>query len=208
MIGTSQQRARLLELLVKYALRTDETVSFRLSSGETSHIYVDCKSALSYPEVRLLLAAIICDYVQLDAFDAVGGLELGAYPIATAISDEWYKRTNKVIRAFVVRKQPKEHGLRKVVEGDIEKGQNALIVDDVVTTGSSVLQAIRGAHDTGLKISRAIAIVDRSTKTIRDSIEVEARFESIFSIDELLQRDGYDAKRRDSAIDSTGLLRE
>src|SRR2546427_6052602 len=109
---STQLKNRLLELLISHSLRTDETVSFRLSSGEISHIYVDCKSALSYPEIRLLLAQIICEQFQLGDFEAVGGLELGAYPIATAISDEWYKRTARVLRAFVRRKQVKEYGLR------------------------------------------------------------------------------------------------
>lgn len=204
----SSAENKLLELLISIALRVDETVEFRLSSGETTHTYVDCKAAFSYPDVRSLVGRVVCDRIPLDEYGAVGGLELGAYPIATAISDEWYRRAKKVVRAFVIRKRPKEHGLQKLIEGDIQQGQKALIVDDVVTKGNSVLQAIEGARGAGLEVVRAIAIVDRTEPAVRKRIGAATKFEALFSIDELLNANrGNAPKRRTTEADSPGLLR-
>src|ERR1700704_461778 len=121
---------RLLEILCQTSFRISETEEFRLSSGRLSRYYVDCKWALSYPEVRDLVGKLICDRLGGEQFDAVGGLEIGAYPIATAVSDRIYRDTGKTVRAFVVRKEPKSHGIPDLVAGDVKSGDRTLIVDD------------------------------------------------------------------------------
>jgi orotate phosphoribosyltransferase len=134
---------------------------FRLASGKMSRYYVDCKQALSDPEARALIGEITAGMINARDFDAVGGLELGAYPIAIAISDALYRLNGARLRVFVVRKEPKTHGIRDLIAGNVTEGDRALIVDDVVTTAASTIKAIRGERAAGLAVTQAIALLDR-----------------------------------------------
>ncbi len=179
--------ARLSELLREKGLHRDESACYRLSSGRTSHYYVDCKSALSYPEFRLLLGQVVSKLFDFNKLDAVGGPEIGAYPIAAAISDEVYRTTGRTLRIFVVRKAAKEHGLQKAIEGDVRAGDKALIVDDVLTSGTSVLQAINGAREAGLEVTAAFVVVDRQEGQGREKIEAaHAPLVALFTLSELV----------------------
>src|SRR5207237_9450862 len=88
---------------------------FKLSSGRESVFYVNCKGVLSHPRYRILIARLVCEKIKdvLDKVDVVGGMEIGAIPIASAISDYYFQHTqpSRELRTFVVRKNPKEHGL-------------------------------------------------------------------------------------------------
>jgi orotate phosphoribosyltransferase len=180
-------RDRLLEILVDTSFRSEKEAVFRLASGRSSQYYVDCKQALSYPEARVLVGALIFDLIATEAFGAVGGLELGAYPIATAVSDAIFRKTRQTVRVFVVRKQPKTHGIRDLIAGDIMTGDRALIVDDVITTGKSTLNAIAGARAAGLCVERAVALVDREEADGKQTIEGEGVLcESLFTLADLI----------------------
>ena len=118
--------------------------------------------------------------------DAIGGLTLGADPIANAVS-----YTSRIkehdINTFVVRKTAKEHGLKKDIEGDVGKGSKVVIVDDVVTTGQSTIEAIRKAKKLGLEIVKVIVLVDRQEQSGKENIQNEGiDFESIVTKKELL----------------------
>ncbi|HET8579665.1 MAG TPA: phosphoribosyltransferase family protein, partial [Nitrospiraceae bacterium] len=105
----------------------------------------------------------------------IGGLEIGAIAIATAISDYGYReRPRREWRTFVVRKQPKDHGLEKLIEGSVKPGDRALIVDDVLTTGGSILKAVQATREAGLKVDRALVIVDRNEQDGRACVEEQA----------------------------------
>jgi len=138
-----------------------------------SRFYVDCKKALSYPEARLLIARlIVAELPGADDFDVIGGLEIGAYPIATAISDEIYGRFNKLSkRVFIVRKKEKDHGAPGIVAGEVYENDRAIIVDDVITTGQSTITAIRSAREAGLIVDHVFIIVDRDEEMGKQNIE-------------------------------------
>jgi orotate phosphoribosyltransferase len=104
----------------------------------------------------ILFGKLICEQLHGERFDAVGGLEIGAYPIATAVSDCIYRDTGNTVRAFVVRKEPKSHGIRDLVAGDIKSGDRTLIVDDVLTTGKSTIAAITRAREAGVQVTAAV----------------------------------------------------
>src|SRR5260370_8280652 len=99
------ERRRLVEILYETSFRISDSEQFRLASGRYSRYYIDCKQALSYPEARELLGKLICDLIRGKQFDAVGGLEIGAYPIATAGSVRIYHNTGATVRAFAIRNQ-------------------------------------------------------------------------------------------------------
>lgn len=193
----ASKRRRLLEILRQTSFKQSDSKSFHLSSGIDSRYYVDCKQALSHPEARKLIGELIFELVRNDSFDTVGGLELGAYPIACAVSDKIYAEKGRSVRVFVVRKTAKEHGIRKLVAGDVHKGDIALIVDDVITSGQSAIQAIQGVRDEGLKVARVIALVDREESDGRKNIEREGvGLEALFTLKDLISDDD-DSERSD-----------
>ena len=146
-----------------------------LASGNKSKHYVDCKKALSHAEARAWIGEAILEVADANRlqFKGVGGLELGAYPIGTAVSDAAFRKDKRKLNAFVVRKQRKAHGLKSLVEGDLTGVKRVLIVDDVVTSGSSVITAIRACRDDNFEVMGAVAIVDREEMGGRQNIEAE-----------------------------------
>ncbi len=154
------------------SFKWDPASGFKLASGITSPYYVDCRALMAHPGSRHLVARLACETLRGLEFDAIGGLEIGAIAIATAISDYGYRaQPQREWRTFVVRKQPKDHGLEKLIDGAIMPGDRALIVDDVLTSGGSVITAVRGAREAGLKVSHALVIVDRNEQGGRARVE-------------------------------------
>lgn len=179
-------RERLLQILNETSFHSNPTPIYRLASGTMSQYYIDCKIALSYPEVRELVGELIFERICDMSIDAVGGMALGAYPIAIAISDLAYRKYGKNILAFVVRKEPKAYGLKKYIEGHINEGYKVLIVDDVITTGKSTIDAIIRSQNEGLKIVKAMAIIDRQEGGGRENIEnYGVSFDPLFTLQDL-----------------------
>lgn len=202
----TSQRRRLLELIKETSFKQSEAAIFHLASGIDSRFYVDCKQALSLPEARKLIGELIFERVHRDAFDAIGGLEIGAYPIATSVSDKIFDESGKSVRVFVVRKEAKKHGIRKLVAGFVKSGDRALIVDDVITSGSSAIQAIRSAREEGLIVNRVIALVDREESDGKANIEREnVRFEALFSLDDLIKNELHSDENATARSDSPGI---
>lgn len=133
---------------------------FILASGKESDIYVDLRKVTLQPKGAFLIGSIIYDMIRDKAIDAVGGLTMGADPIAVATTMVAYQNGQEII-SFLVRKEKKDHGMKSAVEGPVKKGFRVVIVEDVITSGSSTITAIRHAEDAGLKIEMVIAILDR-----------------------------------------------
>lgn len=129
-----------------------------LSSGEKSNYYIDCRRVTLDSKGAYLVGQVLSDMVG--GADAVGGLTLGADPIATAVSVISYEK-GRPIPAFIVRKGQKAHGMMKRVEGPIEPGSRVIIVDDVITKGGSILEAIEAVEEDGHEVVKVICLVDR-----------------------------------------------
>ncbi len=148
-----------LEYLTKYAYqrRREDEEPFKLASGGTSFEYLDCRAALSHPAVLQVVCAEM-SMRMMPFVDAVGGLTMGADPIAIGTSlIHMFPST----LWFSVRKQPKAHGKGRLIEGAVTPGMKVCVVDDVATTGGSTIQAIEACHNFGLDVVQVIVVVDR-----------------------------------------------
>jgi orotate phosphoribosyltransferase len=179
----------LHEILRRTSLQVRDQPVFRLASGKMSRCYVDCKQALSDPEARAVIGELMYERLAGISLDAVGGMELGAYPIATSVSDAIFRATGSKVRAFVVRKESKDHGIRGLIAGDVQPGDRTLVVDDVVTAGSSTIKAITAARQAGLVVERVIVLMDREEEDGRKNIEAQGvAFQALTTLSELLDR--------------------
>ena len=144
-------RGDLIEMLVSTeALRFGD---FTLASGKKSPYYIDIKKAITRPAILRAIAAGIAPFAS--RADRIAGVELGAVPIAVAVAME----TGKPY--IMVRKERKEHGIAKDFEGDLETGDRVIFVEDVVTTGGTLVRAIDRIRGHGADVSEVVAVVDR-----------------------------------------------
>lgn len=173
------KRARLLELLRTRAFAEREVT---LSSGLKSNFYIDCKQVSLHPEGASLIGELFHETIEAVAPDAlaVGGLTLGADPLATATSIYSF-HAGRPRAAFLVRKEPKGHGTNQWVESaGLAPGSKVVILEDVVTTGASTLKAIERARLAELVVLHAVAIVDR-LEGGGDAIVKETPLTSLFT---------------------------
>jgi len=150
----------LTELILKKAFKYSKEPTFKLVSGAMSNYYFNCKAVTLHPEGMYLIGNIIFDMIKNDNIKGIGGLTLGADPIANAVAYTSHLKKYP-IEAFVVRKSAKSHGTMQWIEGNIKAGDRVVIVDDVITTGKSTIEAINRAKEGGLDIVKIIALIDR-----------------------------------------------
>ncbi|MBI4381470.1 MAG: orotate phosphoribosyltransferase [candidate division NC10 bacterium] len=188
-------RERLLELLVRHSFQQNADPVFTLASGRKSRYYINCKKTTFMPEAMPLLGGLFFERIKAgerrgnERIDAVGGLTLGADPIAYAIA--YHSALQGMpIQAFSVRKEPKGHGAQKWVEGFEQPGARVAIVEDVVTTGVSTLRAIEGALNAGFRIQAVLALVDRQEGGLEELRKKGYELESIYTTENLMRAAG------------------
>lgn len=159
---TARDRARLIEIVKARSFQ--EGPEMKLASGRTSTFYFNMKPTMLDAEGAHLIASLILDQIEGQPVDLVGGLEMGAVPIAAAVTAVSFGR-GQPVNAFFVRKQAKEHGTKSLLEGlargETMAGKNVVIVEDVTTTGGSALKAAEALKAEGAKIVHVVTIVDR-----------------------------------------------
>ena len=155
----ASDRERLKELLKNHSLMFGD---FTLASGRKSRYYFDSKKTTLLPEGAYLAAREVLRTLREHGVraDAIGGLTLGADPIVCPVAALSFVE-GPPMRAFIVRKEAKEHGTGRKIEGQLEPGSRVIIVDDVVTTAGSTLKAIEAAEDAGHTVVAVICLVDR-----------------------------------------------
>jgi len=173
-------RARLLELFKARAVSFGE---FTLVSGKKSSYYIDSKNALFNAEVAWLLGEVLWEMTRGLNIQALGGLEIGAIPMATAACMR-YHENGRPLEGFFVRKEVKTHGSQQRVEGKVESGFRVAVVDDVFTQGGSVAQAITEVERLGATVALVTCIVDR-LEGARERLAPRYNYQPIFTIREL-----------------------
>ncbi len=154
---------------------------FLLASGERSNYYIDLRMTSLHPEGLALASSLLADMLREDV-DAVGGMGLGAYPLVSGIILETYRR-GRPVKGFLIRKEKKAYGRGKKVEGWLERGQRVALVEDVVTTGGSLLRAAGEVEAAGGEVVQVLAVLDRGGGP---RITPLYPFSSIFTVEEIL----------------------
>ncbi len=152
--------------------------TFTLASGKTSSYYVDIKKAVTRPDVLRAIGAAMAPYAA--NVDRIAGVELGAVPIAAAVSLASGKPY------LMVRKATKEHGTKKEFEGDLVKGDHVLFVEDVITTGGTLRGAIERMRTAGAVIEDVVAVVDREEGGKMALAEITVRLHALVTAKDLL----------------------
>ena len=133
---------------------------FTLTSGKKSNYYFDGKKVTLSPEGAYQVGKVIFDQLAGVGIDAVGGVPVGAYPMVAAVALVSHLE-GKPIPAFMVREETKEHGTKRKIEGHLKEGSRVALVDDVITTGGSLLRAIEAVEMAKCKVVKVVALVDR-----------------------------------------------
>lgn len=174
--------AALKNILIEKSVRFGE---FTLSSGQTSDVYIDCKPTTCYPVAMPLIGRVFLRKMEAEGWfpDAVGGLMVGAEPIAFAIARESLEGP-RLVNAFIVRKEPKPHGMQKVVEGiELTAGRRVVVIDDVCTKGGSTALAVDNMKAVGMDVIGALCLVDREMGAAELlKLRFGIRLESIFTL--------------------------
>ena len=152
-------KRRLATLLLEKSYREGE---FVLSSGRKSDYYFDCRQTALHPEGAWLIGNLFADMIQGIPATAVGGMTLGADPLVTATSVVALQQ-GRSLAGLLVRKEAKGHGAKQYIEGlaNVRPGDRVIMLEDVLSTGASVLTACRRAQEAGLTIAAVCAILDR-----------------------------------------------
>jgi orotate phosphoribosyltransferase len=174
-----RHRARLLDLLRRLSYEEREVT---LKSGRKSNFYIDCRQTVLSAEGHFLVGWLFGQILaeQAPEVEAVGGVTMGADPLASAVSTLSYLG-RRPLPAFYVRKEPKGHGTGQWIEGTklLRTGMPVAILEDVVTTGGSALSAIAHAREFGLDVRLTIGLVDREEGG-REALEKEAPLVTLF----------------------------
>ncbi|MCS7262209.1 MAG: orotate phosphoribosyltransferase [Aquificaceae bacterium] len=179
-----EDRERLRQLIKRRALKVAEEPVFKLSSGKLSRFYVDLKRVSFDPEGAYLLGKVLYHSIKDLKPEGVGGLTLGADPIAYSVSLVSLLEDNP-IKPFVVRKEPKSHGTGRQVEGLLRQGDRVVVLEDVITTGSSALRAVEACRREGYEVLCVYAVVDREEGARERFKEHGLEVYSLFKVSEL-----------------------
>ena len=190
MPNLSSLKSELLEALAEKSVRRG---NFTLASGAQSDLYVDAKLTTLDPRCALLVGKIGWELVKEAKaarnlhIDAIGGLTMGADAIALMIgvAAQLEDPANNV-QTFNVRKEPKKHGTHKNIEGNFSAGNTVVVIDDVITTGGSTIQAIDKIEADGGKVAFAVVLVDRQEQGGRENIEKRCPVISFFDRQDVL----------------------
>jgi orotate phosphoribosyltransferase len=180
-IRVTDDRTRLRELMHALALQRGH---FVLASGKESRYYLDGRMVTLSPEGAYLTGKLMHAVLQPLGVEAVGGLTMGADPVATAVAVYSFQQ-GEPMPAFLVRKETKAHGMQKQVEGPVRPGMRVAIVEDTVTTGESSLRAIEAVEAMGCTVVTVLALIDR-LEGARERLEAAGyEFRALFTIRDL-----------------------
>jgi orotate phosphoribosyltransferase len=179
-------RARLIEIVKARSFTTGGET--KLVSGRTSLFYFNMKTTMLHPEGAHLIGQLVCERLAGENVDMVGGLEMGAVPLASAVAAVSGGAEHQSLPAFFVRKQTKEHGTQALIEGlaagETMAGKRLVVVEDVTTTGGSALKAVDTLKQAGAEVVLVLTIVDRQ-EGARDAFAAAGvPFDALLTVDD------------------------
>ncbi len=181
-LSADEAREKLLYLLSQLAYREG---SFTLTSGRQSPYYINCKAVTLHPQGAYLVGSLLHSLLPADT-EAVAGMTLGADPILTAVSLASLQRQPANLPALIVRKQAKGHGTQAWLEGPpLPPGTRVWILEDVVTTGASALQAGERVREAGYRVEGILALVDRQEGAEACYQKAGIPFRRLFTLEEI-----------------------
>ena len=182
---TKVLKDKLLNILAKESYIEGKII---LSSGKESNYYVDGKRTTLDAEGGLIVSILFLRMLKKEIL-AVGGLSVGADPLASGVSQVGYLLDGKEKKnAFYVRKEPKKYGRSLWIEGPLEQGINVAILEDVVTTGASSLKAVEKVTEYGCKVKQILAVVDRNEGGREAFKKLGLEYSYLFDINEVIKR--------------------
>lgn len=172
-------KRRLARLLMRLSYIPGEVT---LTSGRKSDYYFDCKQTALHPEGGFLIANLFLDMLHGRKIDAVGGMTLGADPLVTAVSVLSHLR-GRDLPGFIIRKQPKGHGTNQYLEGmkNIPTGAKVALLEDVVTTGGTLITSAQRVRDAGYEIAVVLCVLDRQEGGRENLASVGLSLEAVFT---------------------------
>ena len=181
----AQDRARLIAIIRERSF--EKGGERKLASGRTSNFYFDMKPTMLHAEGAHLIGRLVLEAVKGESIDLVGGLEMGAVPIAVAVAVT-SQSTSRPVSAFFVRKQAKDHGTKSLIEG-LAKGETlrakrVVVLEDVTTTGGSALKAVEALKSEGAIVVRMLTLVDRKEGAADTFAKAGLAFSAILTTDD------------------------
>lgn len=173
-------RQELIRLFRERSLRFGD---FTLASGKKSSYYLDGKQNTLYSRGLRLIAEGLLDLLQGVSFEAIGGMSIGADPIVGGVLAAAADRERELV-GFLVRKEPKAHGTQRYIEGPLAPGMRCVVIDDVVTTGGSALEAVRRVRDFGADVVCVVGVVDRREGGAEAFASAGLPFRALLSIED------------------------
>ena len=175
------EREQLLDIIRRDALLRGD---FTLASGKKSTYYINAKKVILKSEGAYLSAKVLLDMLPVET-QAIGGVPLGAVPLVSSMVALSFLE-KKPLDGFLIRKESKGYGTEKLIEGDLEKGCRVVLIEDVVTTGGSVLKAIETMKQHGFNVLKVLSLIDRLEGGCELLTSNGVDFSSAFRIDEIL----------------------
>ena len=180
---TKELKDKLLTILARQSYKEGK---FVLVSGKESNFYLDGKMTSLDAEGGTIISILFLRMLK-ENISAIGGISVGADPLASGVSQVGYL-LGKKLNTFYVRKEPKKHGTSKWIEGPLKSGETVTILEDVVTTGGSSQKAIEKVIEHGCKVGQVLAVVDRNEGGREAFQKLGVDYSFLFSIDEVIKR--------------------
>ena len=181
---TAQARQRLRDIIRARSLLTGGT--FTLASGRSSSMFFDMKPTMLDPEGANLIADAVLDRLQEPELRAIGGMVMGAVPIVAVVCAKSFGR-GRPLSGFFVRKEAKDHGTARLIDGNLAPGSFAAILEDVTTTGGSALRAAEAVRSAGAAVIKVISVVDRQEGATDIFAAHGLPFEAVFTRDDFIR---------------------
>ncbi|MCS7278709.1 MAG: orotate phosphoribosyltransferase [Thermodesulfobacteriaceae bacterium] len=180
-------KEELFPYILERAFLYSPNKPFLLASGKESPYYLDCRKITLFSNTFNLIGALFWNEIKYLKIDGVAGMSMGADPIVSAVLAQ-ASSENIPLEGLLIRKEPKPYGTQKQIEGNFKKGMIVVLVEDVVTTGSSLIKAISACKEAELQIVKILALIDREEGGKENLKELGYHLESFFTLKEIIER--------------------